>query len=120
MRSIVSVGFSPENGRRPVTISKHGTDTENVCTAITLMSQHLFRTHVRHGPHDRSRCRTHDGVGTAADRLAFRAADLGQSEVHYLSLAARRDENVVRLDVPMHNTLGVGGVKGIDNLTSQF
>src|SRR5690606_31442750 len=80
-----------------------GDDSERVDVGAGggRMPAGLFRREVLHGAHHLSGGGEWHLVG-----------DAGDAEVGDLDVAVRRDQQVSGLDVPVHQTSGVGGVQG--------
>jgi hypothetical protein len=47
-------------------------------------------------------------------------SQLRQAEIENLGLAARRDKNIRRLDVPMNDAFGVGRIQPVGNLNPEL
>ncbi len=47
-----------------------------------------------------------------------RGTDLGKTKVQNLGVSSLGDEDVRRLDVPVNNSFGMGGIQGVGNLDS--
>ena len=98
------------NGRRPdQQFVEDDAQAEDVAAAIDPMpfATGLFRTHVGGRP----------GV---ARPLAHVLLSQGQPEIGHERLAALVEQNVARLDVPMHQPLLVGVVQRLGHRRHQF
>jgi hypothetical protein len=84
---------------------------------VERLAQHLFRRHVN----DCTQCGAGAGqmLGAHTCRctplcympVRRRRRDLGQSKIEDLGMSTLSYENVCRLDISMHNALGVRGVE---------
>ena len=83
-------------------------EREEIGPAVHLLAGHLLRGHVGRGSHDGSALR---------DRAPAR--DLGKTEVHHLDPALGRALDVRPLDVPVHDSVGMGLAKRIQDLEAQ-
>ena len=90
---------------------------EYVRSDIGLASAHLLGRHVADGPEDDARLGAR-GRRRQVRRLAalFEMRQLGQSEVQDFDPAALRDEDVLRLQVPVNDPLLVRGGEAVGDL----
>ena len=93
---------------------------EEIGAAIDVAASRLLRRHIRHGAErDPDRRRVLAGCARRVG-LAFGAArgerELRDAEVEHLRLPAARDEDVRRLDVAVHDALGVRGIERVGDL----
>ena len=82
---------------------------------IDVAAQSLLGTHVRHGSHDDAGAGHHLGL-IAAFRFTWRRRELCESEVQHFYVAARRQHQVGRLDVAMHDAFGMRFVQRVAHL----
>ena len=86
-------------------------EREDVAAGVDELAADLLGRHVADGAHDEAglgarRCRREAGRARAGS-LGLR--ELGQAEVEDLHAAVARDEDVLGLQVPVDDALGVGG-----------
>jgi len=84
----------------------------------------LLRGHVGHGAQRRSRARRqlrhgHGGGLRLGRRRLMLPGQLGQPEVHHLDPPSRRDHEVGRLDVAVHDVPGVRRIEGVGDLNGE-
>ena len=92
---------------------------EDVATFVDIAAQCLLRAHVMQGAENQSWA-GHGNGRLILGRRFRRAAHFRQSEIHDLRLAARREHDIPRLDVAMHDTAGVGLLQRPGHLNSDF
>ncbi len=102
---------------------KHRAETEQVAARIEIIAARLFGRHINDGADRHSGICRHfntSGRNIPGDSGGIgswqRGGGLGQAEVENFHVAALREENVSRLDVPMDDSFGVRGIKSVRNL----
>src|SRR5438876_8127410 len=114
---MVSMVDAPEKGRRPVDISYITTPSEDIRAVVDFPAERLLRAHLLDGAHDHTRVGLpHGGHITLNGRGPMRG-DLRQSEVQYFGLAARRDHDVRRLDIPVSDSFRVRFSQSVGDLS---
>ena len=98
---------------------KYGAEREQVGAGVEFFAPGLLGRHVGHRAYRGSRAGQVFLDGCAFGGGRVRAGQLGQSEVEDFGLPAFGDENVRRLDVAVHDFLGVRGIKRIGDFDGQ-
>ncbi len=95
---------------------QHQPEREQVGPSVERLSQRLLRRHITsRSQHGARRC---DRPAIVV-RGAFQRAELSQAEIEDLGVASLGNENVGRLDVPVDDAPGVGGIERIRDLDSK-
>ena len=96
---------------------EHDAEREQVGARVELPAARLLGRHVRHRAQRRPRHRHSLAMRGLVRRRRLGPLDqLRQAEVEHLGLAARRHEDVRRLDVAVDDALGVRGVERVGDL----
>ncbi len=113
--------ISPEGALRREHFVQDCAETEDIGAVINGLAPHLFRGHVAHRAHHRARVRVagHGRRIGVVSRPGGRSLPR-QAEVEDLDATVLRDEDVVRLEVPMDDPLVVGGREAAGDLQRIF
>ena len=95
---------------------KDGPERENVGARVGGLAAGLLGRHVADRAHHHSSFGAHLLRGFIAGRIRLRAGNLGQAEVENLGAAVVGDEQILRLQVAMHDAFFVRGGKSPGNL----
>src|SRR5215472_16843978 len=116
-RSVASEGWT--TGRHFV---KYGAKREEISARIEFFSGGLLRRHVCNGPDGCARACQMDlaqngrSGGSGCSRSILLGAELGQTEIQNLGVAAFGHKDIGRLNITMDDSLGVSGIKRFGDL----
>ncbi|MEJ2190107.1 MAG: hypothetical protein P8Y93_11990 [Acidobacteriota bacterium] len=98
----------------------HAAEREDVSLRVHLGAPHLLRRHVAQGAHDRAGLGQGVGDLGGVPGVGGGLAQMGNAEVEQLDATVRRQKNVLRLDVAVDDTLGVGRPEAGSHIAGDF
>ncbi len=120
-----SRGSAGERRRSCRHLVEHDAEREQVRPPVQLLAQHLLGRHIGHRTRRRpgggQRRFGHGSLGLRACRLrpTLIPGELREAEVQHLGVSATRDEEIRRLDVPVHDPCAVCRLQSIRHLDAQ-
>ena len=88
---------------------EHATQRENIAARVHFLSTHLFRGHVSHRAQHGAGVRLRRNVRSSLGGTIRSRRDPGQAEIKDLHAAVASQKEILRFEVPVDDSLGVGG-----------